>query len=108
MSLPEAEEGTRWQSHRLTPGLHGEAVVLQPMVRIGLAVIHGDVHRCLETPGVGGHLDRCPECHGAEVIRDEAPALSLRGTGLRLRMADGLDGFTDIIVITDPVPRGGH
>ena len=41
------------------------------------------------------------------MIRGGTPALSLRGMGLRLSVALGLDGVTDITVVVDPVARGG-
>jgi hypothetical protein len=36
------------------PGPHGEAIVLEPMVRVGLAVILGDVQWRSKPPRVGG------------------------------------------------------
>jgi hypothetical protein len=77
------------------------------MVRVGLIIILGDVRRRPKMHGVGARLDRCPKHHGAKVIRDRAPALSLRGTVLRLSMALGLDDVTDVMVIANLVPCRG-
>jgi hypothetical protein len=41
------------------------------------------------------------------VTRDGAPTPSLRGMGLRLSVALGLDGVTNITVVTNLVPCGG-
>jgi hypothetical protein len=35
-----------------SPGPHGEAVVLEPMVQVGLTVVLGDVRRRSESPRV--------------------------------------------------------
>jgi hypothetical protein len=43
------------------PGPHGEAVVLKPVVRVGVAVILGDVRWRPEAPGVASRLDPGPE-----------------------------------------------
>jgi hypothetical protein len=59
------------------PGLHGEVIVLELMVWVGLAIILGDVRQRSEPPRVGGHSDRRPERLGAKVIRGAAPYLSL-------------------------------
>jgi hypothetical protein len=56
-----------------SPGPHGEAVVLEPMVRVGLAIVLGDVCRWLESPRVGGHPDRRPKCLGPKVIHGGTP-----------------------------------
>jgi len=41
----------------VAPYPHGEAVVLELVVRVGLIVILSDVHWWLETHRVGGHPD---------------------------------------------------
>jgi hypothetical protein len=50
------------------PGPHGVAVVLEPMVWVGLAILHGDVCRRPESSRVEGRPDRWPKRLGAEVI----------------------------------------
>jgi hypothetical protein len=57
--------------------------------------------------GVGGHLDRYPKHRGTEVIRGGAPIPSLRGIGLCLSVAPGLDGVLDGMVIANLVAHGG-
>ena len=74
------------------------------MVRVGLAVVLGDVRRLPKMPGVGGRLNCCPECLEAKVIRGEAPTSSLRSMELRLSMAPGLD---DVAIVADPMAREG-
>jgi hypothetical protein len=54
-----------------------------------------------------GCYNHCLEHQGDEVIRVGAPALSLRGMGLRLSVAPGLDGVTDVVIIANPVACGG-
>ena len=77
------------------------------MVWVDLNVILGYVRQWPKAPRLGGCLDRCPKRQGAEVIWDRALTPSLRGTGLRLSMAPGLDGVMDIVVVADLVARGG-
>ena len=77
------------------------------MVWVGLAIELGDMRRWLITPRVGGRPDCCLERQGGEVIQDGAPAPSLRGTGLCLSMAPGLDGVMNVTVVVDLVACGG-
>jgi hypothetical protein len=50
---------TKSSSHPLGP--HGEAVVLKPVVRVGLTIVHGDVDRRPEAPRVGSRPYPGPE-----------------------------------------------
>jgi hypothetical protein len=77
------------------------------VIRVDLAIVLRDVRRWLETPRVGSRLNRNPKCWGAEVIRGCAPTPPLRGMVLRLSVAPGLDGVTDVVVVTDLVVHGG-
>jgi hypothetical protein len=88
-------------------GPHGEAVVLDPLFWVGPAIVHGDVCRRPESPGVEGFPDRCPERLGAEVIWGGAPAPLLGSAGLLLSMAPDLDGVADVTVVVDPMVHGG-
>ena len=59
------------------PNLHGEAVVLELMVQVGLNIIIGDVRRRPKPPGVEGHLDSRTKRLGGKVIWGGAPYTSL-------------------------------
>jgi hypothetical protein len=77
------------------------------VIWVGLTIVLGDVRRWPKTPKVGSPSNRCPEHQGAKVIRGSTLAPLLRGMGLHLSMVPSFDGVTNIVIVTDPMMRGG-
>jgi hypothetical protein len=107
LSLTEAEEGTRQRSHCLTP---------QPSWRGGSPTANGPgwsrhrTWRCVltaESTWGRGPPGSLPQTPGGRSDPGRPTAPSLRGMGLCMSMAPGLNGVTEVAVIVDPVSRGG-